>query len=271
MPELPEVETSRRGITPHLQNQQIVKVIIRQHQLRWPIPNSLKRELEQTTVRQISRRGKYILLYTETGCLLIHLGMSGNLRILPHDAPALKHDHVDIVLESGQCLRFNDPRRFGSILWTKKDPFLHKLLVDLGPEPLTADFNGDYLFLRSRQKKITIKQFIMDSKIVVGVGNIYACEALFRAKILPTKSAGEIDTAAYKKLVTAIKFILQCSIAIGGTTLRDFVGSNGNPGYFKQKLNVYGRAGLPCKKCNHILLEIRLSNRSTVYCATCQK
>lgn len=271
MPELPEVETSRRGIAPHLEQQRIVDVIIRQRQLRWLIPANLKDELTGQTIRTVTRRGKYILIHTETGCLLIHLGMSGNLRILPGDTPALKHDHVDIIVASGMCLRFNDPRRFGCILWTHENPQQHKLLINLGPEPLTAEFNAEYLFAYSRQKKITVKQFIMDSHVVVGVGNIYACEALFAAGIAPLTPAGTIEKIAYTKLVKKIKVILQRSIKIGGTTLRDFVNSDGKPGYFKQMLNVYGRAGLPCVQCQSTLLEVRLNNRSTVYCSECQK
>lgn len=271
MPELPEVETSRRGITPHLEQQRIAAIIVRQKQLRWPITPGLNTKLTGHTIQQVSRRGKYILIVTDNGTVLLHLGMSGNLRILPKDTPPLKHDHIDFVLESGKCLRFNDPRRFGCVLWTSHDAATHPLLETLGPEPLTDDFNTDYLYQATRNKKTSIKQLIMNSKIVVGVGNIYACEALFAARILPTKAANLFSKKDCAKLVAAIKPILQRSIDIGGTTLRDFVNSEGNPGYFKQMLTVYGRTGLECVTCKTILQEVRLNNRSTVFCSKCQK
>lgn len=270
MPELPEVETSCRGIAPHVKNTKIASVVIRQAQLRWSVPPALSTNATNAKIQDIARRGKYILITTNQGTIIIHLGMSGNLRILPADTPILKHDHVDIVLNTGKCLRFNDPRRFGCILWTTDDPLQHKLLTKLGVEPLTDCFTADYLFKQSRNKKIAIKQLIMNSHVVVGVGNIYACEALFAAGILPTTAAGKISKARYIKLVSAIKDILARAIDIGGTTLRDFLNSEGKPGYFKQQLNVYGRAGLACKRCQGELREIKLNNRSTVYCSHCQ-
>ncbi len=271
MPELPEVETSCRGIAPHLETQRITQVIIRHSQLRWPIPSNLKIQLLGASIERVYRRGKYILLQTDRGTVILHLGMSGNLRIVGKDTAALKHDHVDIILASGQCLRFHDPRRFGCLLWTKHDPLQHKLLIKLGPEPLSAAFNAKYLFAKTRKKKIAIKQLIMNSQIVVGVGNIYACEALFKAKILPSRAAQNMDYAECKNLVIEIKKNLRAAIKIGGTTLRNFLNSDGQPGYFQQRLYVYGRAKLPCKICQNVLAEIRLSNRSTVFCDQCQR
>tara|TARA_R110000868_G_scaffold380784_1_gene646905 strand:- start:80305 stop:81117 length:813 start_codon:yes stop_codon:yes gene_type:complete len=270
MPELPEVETSTRGIRPHMRGQTVTDVIVRQRQLRWPIPSNLKRHLVQQTIRDVTRRGKYILLTTDNGTAILHLGMSGSLRILPATTAPLKHDHVDIVLQSGKCLRFNDPRRFGCLLWSKQ-PGQHKLLSQLGPEPLSDEFTTDYLFQQSRKKKQAVKTFIMDSHVVVGVGNIYANEALFMAGIRPRVAAGGLSKPRYEKLVTAIKFVLQRSIDVGGTTLKDFLDSDGKPGYFQQMLNVYGRGDLPCRKCDTKLKEIRLGQRSTVYCPQCQR
>jgi len=269
MPELPEVETSCRGIAPHLETQRISQVIIRHSKLRWPIPSNLKTQLLGASIDRVYRRGKYILLQTDRGTVILHLGMSGSLRIVNKNTAILKHDHVDIILASGQCLRFHDPRRFGCLLWSK-DPLQHKLLIKLGLEPLSAAFNAKYLFAKTRKKKIAIKQLIMNSQIVVGVGNIYACEALFKAKILPSRAAQSLDYAECQNLVREIKKILRAAIKIGGTTLRDFLNSDGQPGYFQQRLYVYGRAKLPCKICEHILTEIRLSNRSTVFCDRCQ-
>lgn len=271
MPELPEVETTRRGIEPHLLNQTITQVIIRKHQLRWKIPSTLPQHLENKIILKIERRGKYLLLTTTTGTVIIHLGMSGSLRILPKDITATKHDHIDLLLANNFCLRFNDPRRFGCYLWTNEDPLQHSLLKNLGPEPLTAEFNSKYLYQQSRKRKTAIKLFIMDSKIVVGVGNIYANEALFQAGINPKCAAGKITLEQYNKLVKAIKNILQAAIKQGGTTLRNFISSDGKPGYFKQKLKVYGRGGLSCYNCEATLKEVRLGQRSTVFCGKCQK
>lgn len=271
MPELPEVETTRCGIEPHLKNKTISKMVIRQHQLRWAIEKHLATSLTQQRIRQVTRRGKYLLLHCTQGTLIIHLGMSGSIRILQQEIRASKHDHVDIVLVNGTSLRFNDPRRFGCVLWTDEDPLLHPLLKELGPEPLTTEFDAEYLYQRSRNKNIAIKLFLMDSKVVVGVGNIYANEALFAAGIHPLSPAKLIDKKQYNKLVLVIKKILTKAIESGGTTLRDFTKSDGKPGYFSQQLKVYGRGGLPCVKCKTELQETRLGQRATVFCSTCQK
>lgn len=270
MPELPEVETSRRGILPHIKGQVISSVIIRKATLRWPIPAELSHYLAKQRILDVTRRGKYLLLHTRKGYAILHLGMSGRLRILPSEQPAQKHDHVDICFTHGLCLRFTDPRRFGALLWTN-DPNNHPLLAELGVEPLTKQFTADYLFQLSRKRSLTIKQFIMDSHIVVGVGNIYANEALFSAGIHPKRAAGRITLQRYQQLVIAIKAILKQAIQRGGTTLRDFQNSAGKPGYFQQQLQIYGRQGQACLQCKDILREIRLSQRSSVYCPTCQR
>lgn len=270
MPELPEVETSCRGISPHLLGQTVAEVIIRQPKLRWPVSAELAEQLTGQVILTINRRAKYILAQTSTGALVIHLGMSGSLRILPKDTPLLKHDHIDIVLTNGQCLRFNDPRRFGAFIWTQEDPYQHVLLAQLGPEPLTAAFSGAYLFQKSRTKSMPVKTFIMNSKVVVGVGNIYANEALFLAGIHPEQPANKLAEQQCHKLVTAIKQVLTFAIELGGTTLRNFVSSEGKPGYFKQQLYVYGRGGQACKNCATLLTETRLGQRATVFCPCCQ-
>ncbi|MDR9435502.1 MAG: bifunctional DNA-formamidopyrimidine glycosylase/DNA-(apurinic or apyrimidinic site) lyase [Thiohalophilus sp.] len=271
MPELPEVETTRRGIAPHLQGHQVREVIVRQRQLRWPIPRNLNALLRGQTIEQIDRRGKYLLLGMDTGTLILHLGMSGSLRILPATTPVQKHDHLDIVLDNGQCLRLRDPRRFGAVLWTRKDPARHKLLQSLGPEPLSDEFDGDYLWQRSRGRKLAIKSFVMDSKIVTGVGNIYANEALFIAGIHPQRAAGRISRERYQQLAVAIKQVLEAAIREGGTTLRDFTASDGKPGYFRLKLHVYERDQEPCHQCGKALRQIVIAQRSTYYCQHCQR
>ncbi len=269
MPELPEVETTRRGIEPHVLDNTIVAVIVREVRLRWPVPADLANALVGHRFIAARRRAKYLLLDTASGTLMIHLGMSGSLRIMPADAPALFHDHVDIVFENGQCLRYNDPRRFGSFHWLESDD--HPLLNHLGPEPLSDAFDGAYLRAKSAGKKVAVKQFLMDGKIVVGVGNIYANEALFLAGVRPDRAAGRISEARYQRLATEIKRILAGAIAQGGTTLRDFVGSDGQPGYFAQQLRVYGRGGQDCRVCANKLREIRQNNRATVFCPKCQR
>ncbi len=269
MPELPEVETTRRGIEPHAVGRRVTRVIVREPRLRWPVPKDLGAQLEGQRFLAARRRAKYLLLDTATGTVMIHLGMSGSLRVMPADAPALFHDHIDIVLDNGQCLRYNDPRRFGSFHWLDTDD--HPLLNHLGPEPLSNDFDGDYLYRRSRGRKSSVKQFLMDGKIVVGVGNIYANEALFLAGVRPDRAAGRVGLDRYRRIADEIKTILAGAIRQGGTTLRDFVGGDGKPGYFAQQLRVYGRAGQPCRQCSTTLREIRQNNRSTVFCPVCQR
>lgn len=270
MPELPEVETARSGIEPHLVKQTISQVIIRHSQLRWPIAANLAENLVGQTIKQVARRGKYLLLYMTTGCLIIHLGMSGKLRILTKAEPPQKHDHCDIILKNGMMLRYNDPRRFGAILWTTTEPLKHILLNALGKEPLSATFNKNYLFALTRNKSASIKQIIMDGKIVVGVGNIYASESLFLAKILPTRSASSLTEQECAHLVNAIKKVLKQAIAAGGTTLKDFLKSDGKPGYFSQKLLVYGKANRPCSNCGQPIQIIKLGQRATYFCSHCQ-
>jgi len=270
MPELPEVETSKRGIAPHIEGQQLKQLIIRNGALRWPIPSNLANDLAQHQLLSISRRGKYMLFNFDSGTVLMHLGMSGSVRILDNSVPVAKHDHFDMVFRNGRILRFNDPRRFGALLWAGDTPFEHPLLAHLGPEPLSEDFSTDYLFARSRGRQVAIKQFIMDSKVVVGVGNIYANESLFLAGINPNRSAGKISKARYKRLVEIIKKVIAKAIEMGGTTLKDFSQADGKPGYFKQHLRVYGRGDEPCENCQKPLKETRHSNRTTVYCVKCQ-
>ena len=269
MPELPEVETTRRGIEPWVMGTRITGWRVRNAKLRWPVelPDTLKNQ----TVRAVLRRGKYILLCTPPGTILIHLGMSGSLRILDPDTPPLKHDHVDLIVSNGRCLRLNDPRRFGSVLFQAgDDPQEHPLLKDLGIEPLGNDFGGDVLFKASRRRKGPVKNFIMDSRIVVGVGNIYAADALSAAGIRPGTAAGRIPAHKYDQLAREIVAVLSRSVREGGTTLRDFVGTDGQPGYFKQRLFVYGRQGKPCRVCTTLLKHQVIGQRSSVYCPKCQ-
>ena len=249
MPELPEVETTVRGISPYIIAAKIIKAELRNQKLRWPVPRSIVNKLRGLSAMSVSRRGKYILIQFEPGCMMIHLGMSGSLRLVPIDTPPEKHDHFDLCLETGYLLRYRDPRRFGSIHWLTGDPENHALLKDLGPEPLSRAFNGEYLFIKSRNKKRVIKTFIMDSRVVVGVGNIYASEALYDCGIRPGNRTGRLSRERCNRLTQSIKKILNNAILKGGTTLRDFVDVDGNPGYFQQTLNVYGRAGLPCRSC----------------------
>jgi formamidopyrimidine-DNA glycosylase len=270
MPELPEVETTLRGIAPHLVGQKVTEIVIRQSKLRWPIPVDSIELTKGQRLLAVRRRGKYLLLDFGIGHGLIHLGMSGSLRIVSSDEPPLFHDHFDLVF-GRLALRYCDPRRFGCFLWVEGDPERHKLLADLGPEPLTDSFTADYLYVRTRKRSQAIKQFIMDSKIVVGVGNIYANESLFMAGIKPIRKAGSLTRKNCEDLVRDIKFVLQRSIDQGGTTLRDFVGGDGKPGYFKQQLLVYGRGGEPCSGCKKPLKEVRMNDRTTVYCVSCQK
>jgi formamidopyrimidine-DNA glycosylase len=270
VPELPEVETSRRGIAPWVEQQEVRDVIVRDRRLRWPVPDDLELRLSGQRIRSVNRRAKYLLFDTAAGTAMLHLGMSGSVRIIDQDEPAGKHDHVDIRLESGKALRFRDPRRFGSLLWAK-DPAEHALLRDLGPEPLSDTFDGEYLWHASRGRKVSIKPFIMNSTIVVGVGNIYASEALYRAGIHPKRQAGRVARARMDCLATSIRSVLQRAIDAGGTTLRDFHGGDGEPGYFKQQLDVYDREGFPCRHCDTPITAVVLGQRSTYYCKTCQR
>ncbi|MBX3617934.1 bifunctional DNA-formamidopyrimidine glycosylase/DNA-(apurinic or apyrimidinic site) lyase [Nitrosomonas sp.] len=275
MPELPEVETTRRGITPSLQGQAIAKVIIRNSKLRWPIPGNLPQLLNGLVIQEIRRRAKYLLLDCGTGTLIIHLGMSGSLRIFP--LPAARkvelphaHDHFDLILQNETVLRLRDPRRFGAVLWHAGDASLHPLLVNLGPEPLTPGFNAVDLYERTRDRSASIKQTLMNQQIVVGVGNIYANEALFTAGIHPKTASGRISKVRLERLVQAVKQTLQQAIEAGGSSLRDFVNSDGMPGYFQQQYWVYGREGQPCKKCGSIIKQIKQNQRSSYYCPACQ-
>lgn len=269
MPELPEVEVSRQGITPFMVGETVMRVVVRNASLRWPIPSEIQ-DMVGLPITGIRRRAKYLLLETDWGTAILHLGMSGNLKVLPHGSPAGKHDHVDIELGNGKLLRLNDPRRFGCLLWTREPVAQHPLLARLGPEPLTDDFDGDYLYQRSRKRKIAVKQFVMDNQVVVGVGNIYANESLFSAGIHPQRAANEIEQGQYQALAAEIKKVLARAITQGGTTLKDFTGSDGKPGYFVQELQVYGRVDQPCSGCGAMLQEIRMGGRSTVFCPLCQ-
>ncbi len=275
MPELPEVETTRRGIAPHLVGRRISAVTLRRADLRWPIPREISELLPGQRIDAVERRAKYLLLHTAVGSALLHLGMSGMLRVLPPDAPLGAHDHVDILLEgsSGQrerVLRFTDPRRFGCLLWQPPGD-VHPLLAALGPEPLTNAFDGDTLWQRSRGRKAAVKLFLMDNANVVGVGNIYASEALFAAGIDPRRAAGAVSRARYARLAAEVKRILAWAIERGGTTLRDFLNPDGAPGYFFRELNVYARAGEPCRACGAPVKQAVLGQRSTFWCPRCQR
>ena len=270
MPELPEVEITRRGVAPHVIDQEIARVDVREHHLRWPVPAALATELPGQRFTSIGRRAKYLLFHCSSGVLLVHLGMSGSLRLTPADEPPGKHAHVDIVFGSGAALRYTDPRKFGSMHWQPAGAGEHPLLQGLGPEPLEDEFDASHLYRKSRGRKTAVKNLIMDSRIVVGVGNIYACEALFLAGIHPLRAGGRISARRYEHLARAIRSVLGDAICAGGTTLRDFSGGDGQPGYFKQQLRVYGRGGAPCTKCSGDLREVRLGQRATVYCPACQ-
>jgi formamidopyrimidine-DNA glycosylase len=269
MPELPEVEVSRLGITPHMLNQQVRQVRVHQKQLRWPVPDDVYK-LEGREIKAISRRAKYLIIDVDVGGVILHLGMSGNLRVVDKNTPLKKHDHIEIELINGKVLRLNDARRFGACLWQAQGE-THTSLIKLGPEPLTDVFDADYLYEKSRNKQTAIKQFIMDNAVVVGVGNIYANESLFKAGIHPKRAAGNISKQRYERLVPIIKQTLAEAIKQGGTTLKDFAQTDGKPGYFAQQLLVYGRKGKKCVSCDDTLVEIRQGQRSTVYCKQCQK
>jgi formamidopyrimidine-DNA glycosylase len=271
MPELPEVETTLRGIAPHLNQRCVTGVVIRTPKLRWPIPKNLPKLLHGQTVRSLQRRAKYLLITFDHGTLILHLGMSGSLRIQPVGTPPEKHDHFDLVLDAGQLLRLRDPRRFGAVLWHEGDVALHPLLATLGPEPLEQDFDGKYLHRATRSRSVAIKLAIMDSHLVVGVGNIYANEALFRTGIRPQLAANKLSLPRCQQLAQNIKEVLLEAIQQGGSTLRDFVHSDGSSGYFQQSYFVYGRTGEPCRACGTPIKQIRQGQRSTFYCPQCQR
>jgi formamidopyrimidine-DNA glycosylase len=271
MPELPEVETTRRGIETAVTGRTIAGLLVRDRRLRWPIAPGLEHEVAGQLIKGVGRRAKYLLIYCERGALILHLGMSGSLRVLQPSAPLGKHDHFDLLLDSGICLRFNDPRRFGSLHWTRGDPAAHRLLTLVGPEPLEQEFSGSYLYRASRGRRVAVKNFLMNAHVVVGVGNIYASESLFRARIRPGRRAASLTTAEAQRLARAVKAVLGNAIRVGGTTLRDYVGADGNPGYFRQKLYVYERAGRPCRVCRTPIRKTTHGQRSTYYCPNCQK
>jgi len=273
MPELPEVETTRRGIAPHVEGREITEVIVRQARLRVPVPADLVERLVGARIGELARRAKYLLLPLEgeaSGTLLWHLGMSGSLRIARLGELPKKHDHLDLVLDDGAILRYHDPRRFGFVDWLAGSAEQDPRLARLGPEPLSEAFGGERLFARSRGRRLAVKPFLMDNAVVVGVGNIYAAEALFLAGIDPRRAAGRISRARYVRLAAAVREVLAAAITQGGTTLRDFVGGTGEPGYFKQRLNVYGRDGQPCRRCGAELRLITLGQRASVFCGHCQ-
>ncbi len=269
MPELPEVETTRRGISPYVLGKKISDVIVRQDKLRWPVPSVLPKMLKSKQIKSINRRAKYLLFETNNGHMIIHLGMSGSLRINERNSTARKHDHIEFVLAK-KVLRFHDPRRFGCVLWTEDEPMQHKLLCRLGPEPLSDEFSGKYLHTLAKNKKAHVKNFIMNSQIVVGVGNIYASEALFRSGIHPQRMAGRISLQRYETLAENIRLVLTQAIEVGGTTLRDFVREDGTPGYFVNKLNVYNKKGQPCVVCANPIQMRVLGQRSSFFCSHCQ-
>ncbi|MFW6346856.1 MAG: bifunctional DNA-formamidopyrimidine glycosylase/DNA-(apurinic or apyrimidinic site) lyase [Halomonas sp.] len=273
MPELPEVETTRRGIAPHIEGREVGEVIVRQPRLRVPVPTDLVERLVGARVGELARRAKYLLVPLEgqaPGTLLWHLGMSGSLRIVRVGDLPRKHDHVDLVLDGGVILRYHDPRRFGFVDWLADSPEQDPRLARLGPEPLSTTFDGERLFALSRGRRLAVKPFLMDNAVVVGVGNIYAAEALFLAGIDPRRAAGRISRERYERLAGAVKEVLAAAITQGGTTLRDFVGGTGEPGYFKQRLNVYGRDGQPCRRCGGELRLVTLGQRASVFCSRCQ-
>ncbi len=270
MPELPEVETTRRGIAPHLLGQRVRAVVVRNPRLRWKVPVALVTELPGQTVRAVERRAKYLLLRADNGTVIVHLGMSGSLRIADRSDPAGRFDHLDLVLEDGTCLRLRDPRRFGSVLWTRGPPADHVLLRNIGPEPLTAGFDGMYLYTRTRRRTAAIRDLLLNARIVAGIGNIYANEALFQARIRPSRRAGRLSRPECGRLVAAIRGTLTRAIKAGGTTLRDFRKADGAPGHFQHTLYVYGRAGKRCRRCAAQIRALHIGQRRAFYCPHCQ-
>ena len=271
MPELPEVETTRRGIAPHLLGRRIVQVEIRQWRLRWPISRQVQTRLPDQRIQDIARRAKYLLLKTDAGTLILHLGMSGRLQLVPCGRTPGPHDHLDLVTEDAICLRLSDPRRFGAALWCAGDVSHHWLLRSLGPEPLEPGFDGEYLYRHARRRRVAVKNFIMNARVVAGIGNIYACEALYLAGVHPLRSAGRISRARYVRLAGCIRRVLEEAILAGGTTLRDFAAVDGSPGCFGQRLRVYGRSGELCDRCRVPLRHLRIGQRATWYCPACQR
>jgi formamidopyrimidine-DNA glycosylase len=249
----------------------VAALVLREPRLRWRVDPRLPATIAGQRVHDVRRRAKYLIIDLDAGSLILHLGMSGSLRVLDPATPLEPHDHYDLLLESGRCLRFNDPRRFGSLHWSEGDPSDHPLLAALGPEPLTSAFNADYLARRARSRRVAIKQFLMDQRIVVGVGNIYASEALFRAGVHPRRAAGRVSGARLAALVEAVPAVLGDAIRAGGTTLRDYVGADGSPGYFRQRLYVYERTGRPCRRCRTPVRHLVQGQRSTYYCPRCQR
>ena len=270
MPELPEVEVTRRGLAP-LVGATVAQVVIRQPAMRWPIPSHLPQTLQGARLLELTRRGKYLIARFDSGCLILHLGMSGRLCLLEHAVPPEKHDHFDLQFADGRVMRLRDPRRFGAVLWAGQQPETHSLLNVLGPEPLDAAFNGEFLYQAIRHRASPIKTVIMDSHLVVGVGNIYASESLFRARIHPQTPAKTLSLAQCERLAQEIKATLHDALQAGGSSLRDFFGADGNPGYFQQTYFVYARAGEPCRICHSPIQVTRLGQRSTFYCASCQQ
>ena len=271
MPELPEVETIRRGIEPHVLGRQITRVVVRDRRLRWPIARTFTKSLEGKTIRAVDRRGKYLLLDLGDGKVILHMGMTGRLLVLGPGHPVKKHDHLDVELDDGTLLRFHDPRRFGAALWWPASQPDHRLIKHLGPEPFSAAFNAGYLAKLARGRSAPVKNFLMDGRIVVGVGNIYASESLFLAGVRPTRAAGRVTRAELERLVKSVLRVLEAAIAAGGTSFRDFRGSDGMPGYFAQKLFVYDRKGEPCRRCTTPIKQAVIGQRSTYWCPTCQK
>lgn len=272
MPELPEVETVRRGVEPHVLGRTIRAVVVRDRRLRWPVPPQFADWVQGQRIDAVERRGKYLIFRFDSGDrMIVHLGMTGRLLVLEHPEPVRKHDHLDLYLNDGRLLRYHDPRRFGAVLpWPQAEPG-HVLIDGLGPEPFGEHFSGDYLFRRSRGRRVAVKSYVMDGQIVVGAGNIYAAEALFRARIRPTRPAGRVTRAEYARLADAIRDVLRAGIEQGGTTLRDFAGADGSAGYFQQDLYVYGRDGEPCRVCGTRLRGQRLGNRASCWCPSCQR
>lgn len=271
MPELPEVETTRRGLEPVLVGQRVSAVVVRNRALRQPVPRGLSQSVVGTTVREVSRRGKYLLLACGAGTLIIHLGMSGRLWVVRDGAAPTTHDHFDLVLENGTVVRLRDPRRFGLVLWQPGEPLAHALLARIGPEPLAAEFDGSVLHAATRNRSAAIKHVLMDSRVVAGVGNIYASEALFRAGIHPRAAAGRLSLARCTRLAAKIRETLELAIVAGGSSLRDYVRSDGQAGNYQSQFLVYDRAGKPCRHCRSPIREIRQGQRSTFYCPKCQK